>query len=463
MAEAEQPVAARPGTLLKSWSRRHAWPAEVVTVASADDWHRLVERAGRENLPLIARGGGLSWTDIAMTAGGLVAMTGPMQHILDFDATAGVLTAQGGVSLRTLLDLILPAGWTLHSLPGSLDVTLGGAIGCNVHGKDAHRHGSFCEQVAQIVLADGGGACHRLTPVNDPEGFAAAAGGMGLLGLVCEATLHLTPLPPTTLHVTERRIEGATDLAGLFDTAGRHDFAWGWLDPAAAARGRIAAIVRQASWQVGQAAAVAPQRRGRTRPWRALAPFVSNSRLRRTLSWGHVLRRHSLGQAGRTRTADWRRVLFPHEGLRGLDELFAAGFVEVQAIVPAGRLAALFADLAGHADDTASRPFLVSFKLHRASIGDLAFAGDGIALAFVIAAAGVGHQSLEARRRVLRDAVLTCGGRINLARDDGLTLEEVCAMYPGFVSFATAKARFDPERRLVSAFWQRLADSNHVA
>jgi FAD/FMN-containing dehydrogenase len=58
-----------------------------------------------------------------------------------------VLTADAGVLLSEILTLVMPHGYFLEVTPGTAQVTLGGAIANDVHGKNHHRRGTFGRSV----------------------------------------------------------------------------------------------------------------------------------------------------------------------------------------------------------------------------------------------------------------------------------------------------------------------------
>ena len=83
----------------------------------------------------------------------------------------------------------MPKGLFIPVSPGTRFVTIGGAIAADVHGKNHHVDGSFCNFIEYIRLIDGNGKYRFLSPNNSEtkESFWATCGGMGLTGLIIEA------------------------------------------------------------------------------------------------------------------------------------------------------------------------------------------------------------------------------------------------------------------------------------
>ena len=89
-------------------------------------------------------------------------------------------------------------------LPGNKGVTIGGAIAADVHGKNHHIDGSFCDHVEsfRILLASGEVIdCRR---GSNAELFHATCGGMGLTGIILDAAIKLTPL--SSLDIAQRSL-----------------------------------------------------------------------------------------------------------------------------------------------------------------------------------------------------------------------------------------------------------------
>src|SRR6266705_1620952 len=120
--------------------------------------------------------------DEVATLGKVLSMAG-MTDLLSFDQASGVVTCEAGVSLEQLMVRLLPAGWFVPVSPGTRQVTVGGAIAADVHGKNHHSAGSFARHVLSIDLLTADGDMRAVTAQSDPDLVWGTAGGMGLTGI----------------------------------------------------------------------------------------------------------------------------------------------------------------------------------------------------------------------------------------------------------------------------------------
>ncbi len=215
---------------LHGWGRTAPTVAEVRTPRCAEDVAAAIVAAGPRGI--IARGLGRSYGDPAQNAGGTVLdMTG-LSAIRSIDADSGRVVADAGVSLDTLMRRALPFGLWLPVLPGTRQVTVGGAIAADIHGKAHHVVGSFGNHVESISLVTADGSRRELTP-DGPESelFWATVGGMGLTGVVVAATLRLHHVETAYFVVDTEQIDNLADLMGR-QTSGdeRYTESVSWFD-----------------------------------------------------------------------------------------------------------------------------------------------------------------------------------------------------------------------------------------
>jgi decaprenylphospho-beta-D-ribofuranose 2-oxidase len=115
-------------------------------------------------------------------------------------------------------------------------VTVGGAIASDIHGKDHHRVGSFGSHLSALTLATPTGTV-SVSPEVDPDLFWATTGGMGLTGIVLDATIRLRRIETSRLAVDTDRPGDLDEVLALMEAEDhRYRYSVAWLD--LTARGR---------------------------------------------------------------------------------------------------------------------------------------------------------------------------------------------------------------------------------
>ena len=168
------------------------------------------------DLTLCPRGAGRSYGDQALNDRHILLDMSTMNRILEFDEEAAQITVEAGTRLIDIYQLVHYRLLTLPASPTESHSSVAGAICANVNGKDAWRQGSFADQVVRLtlLLADG----ETLDIDRSHELFNAVVGGIGLLGIIVDATLQLKPIPSPYVEIN--RIP-APDVDALLETMAR--------------------------------------------------------------------------------------------------------------------------------------------------------------------------------------------------------------------------------------------------
>ncbi|MEV1044697.1 FAD-binding oxidoreductase [Streptomyces sp. NPDC049916] len=218
---------------LTGWGRTA--PTTAVRFRPRSQQEAVAVVRGRGPRGALARGSGRAPGDAAQNAGGSVLdMTG-LARIGAVDPAAGTVRCEAGVSLERLLRVLLPLGWLPPVLPEAGGITVGGAIGSDVHGSGHPADGSFTRHVGALELLTADGEVRTVLP--GTALFEATAGGLGLTGVILSATLRLRRAPSARMLVsTERAGDLDEVLARLTAGDDRQPYASAWLD--LLARGR---------------------------------------------------------------------------------------------------------------------------------------------------------------------------------------------------------------------------------
>src|SRR6201986_121804 len=180
---------------LTGWSRTAPSVAQVLSTPDPEVIAKAVAHAADTGgRGVSARGLGRSYGDNAQNGGGLVIDMTALSRIHSIDADTHIADLDAGVNLDQLMRAALPFGLWVPVLPGTRQVTIGGAIASDIHGKNHHSAGSFGNHVRSMELLTADGQIRHLTPDGEEaELFWATVGGNGLTGIVLRAAVEMTP------------------------------------------------------------------------------------------------------------------------------------------------------------------------------------------------------------------------------------------------------------------------------
>lgn len=441
---------------VSGWGRTAPSTARLLRPRTPDEAVAALRACGERGG--IARGLGRAYGDAAQNAGGSVLdMTG-MDRVHAIDADAGTVLCDAGVSLHHLMEVLLPLGWFVPVTPGTRYVTVGGAIGADIHGKNHHGSGSFSRHVMAVELLTADGtvqAVERGTPL-----FDATAGGMGLTGVILAATLQLQPVETSLMTVDTERATDLDDLmARLTATDHRYRYSVAWIDLLA----RGAAMGRSVLTRGDHAPLDALPARARRAPL-AFRPGQLPS-APRFLPEG-LLGRKSVGlfnelwyrKAPRSRVGELQKMstfFHPLDGVPHWNRVYGrGGFVQYQFVVGYGKEESL-RRIVRRISERGCPSFLAVLK--RFGEGDpgwLSFPMPGWTLALDIPANLPG---LGAFLDALDEEVAASDGRVYLAKDSRLRPEMLAAMYPRLDDFRALRADLDPRGLFRSDLSRRLA------
>jgi decaprenylphospho-beta-D-ribofuranose 2-oxidase len=224
-------IAPRRRQSLTGWGRTSPSVAEVREALPAE-LPAVIRDAGPRGV--LARGLGRSYGDAAQNSGGTVVRLLGRAAGAELDVAAGTVTVTAGASLDDLLRVLVPRGWFVPVTPGTRFVTIGGAIASDIHGKNHHMDGSFGSHVQRMMLQLADGSVVEVSPTRDPELFWATVGGMGLTGMVLEATLSLLPIETSSMSVDTSRLPDLDALLAEMSDGDDHvRYSVAWIDLAA--------------------------------------------------------------------------------------------------------------------------------------------------------------------------------------------------------------------------------------
>jgi len=444
---------------LTGWGRTAPSTAWVLSEPTVATIQQAVLDAGPRGV--IARGLGRAYGDPAQNAGGLVIDMSGLDRIHSIDADSGIVVVDAGVSLDTLMRRALPFGLWVPVLPGTRQVTVGGAVAADIHGKNHHLHGSFGNHVVAMELVSADGEVRTLTPDGpDAELFWATVGGMGLTGVLVRVTLQLEHTESAYFIVDTDRTANLDGLmAKLTDgTDDQYTYSVAWFDSVATGADLGRAILTR-GWSARLDDLPRKLQRDPLRfdaPQLLTAPPVFPSGLvnKATITAFNELwyrkaprrRRHEVQNITTffhplDLVGEWNRVYGPR------------GFLQYQFVVPFGAQ-----DSFRRAIELIAASGQVSFlnvlkRFGAANEAPLSFPTPGWTLT-VDRPVAPGLAELCDR---LDDLVLDAGGRLYLAKESRTSAATLHRMYPRLDEWRKVRAAVDPAGVFTSDLSRRLA------
>ncbi len=432
---------------LTGWGRTSASLSSVISPRNED------EVAAALSGEVIARGLGRSYGDAAQLAGGVVLDNAELGGVSAISAD-GLVTVGAGVSLEDLLALSIPQGWFVPVTPGTRQVSIGGMIGADVHGKNHHREGSIGAHVTEMRLVTPIGAM-TLSPTHEPALFWATMGAMGLTGVLTSVTLRMIRIDTDQVLVDTDRFG---DLDAVMAEMSRGDDAYrysvAWVDCMTRGSHMGRAILTRGDHatasQVDDAHLKAP------RAARLRVPLDAPSGLLNPFSirafnelWFRSAPRHERDEAQSLAT-----FFHPLDGVGDWNRLYGRrGFVQYQFCVPDAAGETVVEAISRLSSSRVPSFLAVLKRFGAANPAPLSFPQPGWTLALDLP---VGPEKLPGILDGLDELVLGAGGRVYLAKDARLAPATFAAMYPRLGEFLALKARVDPEGHLTSDLARRL-------
>ena len=447
---------------LSGWGRTNPVTSQVVHPRSVEQLQELIRGAPPKSL--IARGLGRSYGDAAQLKDGTVIEL-PAFDRIELDPSSGTVTAGAGVSLDQILRVIVPAGFFLPVTPGTRNVTVGGAIAADVHGKNHHVDGSFGNHVQRLLLVDGNGELRELTPsgrgsFDEAEFFWATVGGMGLTGVIVEATFSLIPITSSLISVDTTRyrdLESLMEAMVEADSNYRYSVAWvDSLDP----KGR--GVLTCGDHAPAEALPKEKQADPLLYDPKALAsapPFLPGGLLNKLTvrafneAWYRKAPKHRVGEL-----QDIAPFFHPLDGVQDWNRIYGpAGFLQYQFAVP-NEAAHLVPRTLEALRKVGAPSFLTVLKrFGHSNPAPLSFPMPGWTLAADVPAAVPGL--LEVLDE-LDEEVAAAGGRLYLAKDSRQSPEMFQRSYARYVDWQVCHTKLNPRETHFSGIWQRCMKLN---
>ena len=407
---------------LSGWGRYPRVNARVFDLHSVERCRAII----RDTPTVLARGMGRSYGDSSL--GPSVISTLKRNCLLAFDAQTGLVTCESGVTLAELIDAFLYRGWFLPVTPGTKFVTVGGAIASDVHGKNHHEHGCFSEFVESFEIILATGEIRLCSKTHNAALFHATCGGMGLTGIVLQATIQLRRVPSAHIEETTFRAANLDEVLALLKQHRTATYAVAWIDCLAKgdAMGRSLLTLGEHAPDGGL---VLPQKRSHTMPFE-LPRWVLN---RHSIALFNQFYFNRSGHSPLRRRIDLDTFFYPLDAMLHWNRMYGSrGLLQYQCVLPEQNARDSLHELLATITQSGLGSCLAVLKwLGPCNKNLLSFPLEGVTLALDFR-----HEpSVFSLLDRLDAMVVAAGGRVYLTKDARMSVNTFRSGYPRWSEF----------------------------
>ena len=431
---------------LHGWGRFPGVTAELLEPPTRESIQKLFGTKKKHG-PMIARGAGRSYGDSSLAD--TVLSSRFLDSFLEFNATTGIIKCGAGVSMGALLTVIIPEGFFAPVLPGTKFVSVGGAIAADIHGKNHHTDGSFCDHVRSFSLLLSSGEIIQCSRNENKEAFLATCGGMGLTGIIINATISLHKVSSVFIKRNSIIAKNLDDCMDLIDQNedSKHSFAW--LD--CLARGK--SLGRSILHLADHCADGPQQPKSRVS---LSVPFATPGFFLNRFS--NKLFNNAIYEMWKHREnpsiVNYDSYFFPLDNIRNWNRLYGSkGFLQYQFVMPSSSAREGIREILKIVSESSKGSFIsVLKKFGNANQNLLSFPTAGYTLALDFK----NEPNVFPLLNKLDEVLLAHGGRLYLAKDSRMSEDVFKAAYPNWERFVEIKKTLDPSNTFVSRQSMRL-------
>jgi decaprenylphospho-beta-D-ribofuranose 2-oxidase len=447
----------------------------VARPTTLEQCREALDYCRKNNMTICARGAGRGYGDLALNDGhALLDMSG-MNRILNFDEEKKQITVEAGTRLIDIYQKVHHLLLTLPSSPTESHSSVAGAMCVNVNGKDGWHHGSFARQVVRFTLLLANG--ETLAVDRFHELFNAVLGGLGLLGIVVDATLQLKSVPSPFVEVERFP---AADVDEMLETMARieksHDMAVVWVDVYAGGSKTGRSVIHGARW-IEHPATEEQRRKLLDAGYRRLdnhrrfglalhekfGPLLSlmlhaQGLMMITFNNLYYAMSRLTHRLGRSSNSE----LFLRFGFEASFTVPPAHLVcgprgyTVQLTFPRSAAREAIVEILGICRSSPCPPVTTILRGHKADDCLISFSEDGYSLNFEFHPKKRHEAASRAAVDRIVDATVRYGGKIHLAKDQVLTPEQFTRIYPRYRELLEIKRRLDPQGLFTSDLARRV-------
>lgn len=436
---------------INGWGR---YPVRRVNLHQPSTVRELI--AACQQSSVIARGNGRSYGDSAINVKNTISMLA-FDRILHMTTDNATICCEAGISLKKVIEYVLPLGYFPWVVPGTKYASVGGLIAADAHGKNHHIHGSFSSFLEWIDLIDHSGQIKRCSREENSELFNWTIGGMGLTGIIIRAAFRLRKIQTSFILEKTKKTKNLKESLDFFSENKQPTYSVGWIDTTAKGN----ALGRGVMFSGEHASVDDLPEHKKSHPIKIDAKKLLDFRFEgpRVLSSQLIIKlMNNLYYMLHPKKIDLKIVsyenfFFPLDRISNWNRFYGrAGFIQIQCVVSIEQSESLIKSIIERMGHRKLASFLSVIKRLGPQNSSLSFPCEGITITFDLPLS----QNVLTYADELKEIIIRHGGRFYLAKDSILSPEELAVSDPRISAFREFRESIGARSAFSSVQSQRL-------
>lgn len=444
--------------LASNYSNYKISKSNILFPKNNEEIFKIIDFATKKNLKILAVGSSLSWYDTIFNTNNIIINLNNYDKTFLFDEKNGILTVGPSYKVYEVLDKINKYGWSIYSIPGSLDVTIAGCISNDVHGKDTFKFGNFGESVVEIEIILSNKDIITCSKEKNKEIFKSVIGGLGLIGIITKVKLKLKKINSfyeTTNHVCNNYNEVIKE---LYFQKENYDYIFGWIDTFAQKEklGRGVIFKAKKYFKLKKKPIF---RQGflvnlREKLQEKIFSFCIKNNLVKYLNTiflkSFLLKKKNI--------SSYKEITYPLTAY-GIDikkMIYPYSFFEVQIILNKNTLPESLSEFIKKCQSLKLNGFVIGIKMHKKNDNYLSFAEDGVSININQIFKKENEKKIVQKFDELYKFIIEKNYKIYLCKDFFLRKNNFCKNYKHAELFFSLKNKYDKNDLFSSDFFDRV-------
>ena len=421
------------------------------------DIFQTIDYAKKNKIKILPIGSGLSWYDTIFNSDNIIIDLINYKKKFIFDKNKGELLISSQFKIKDIMPKLNKYGWSLYSIPGGSDVTIGGCIGNDVHGKDSFKYGNFGENIIELEIVLANKKIIKCSRFRNSEVFKATVGGLGLIGIITSVKLNLKKI--SNIYKTNHYIcyDYKELIKNLYLNNNDYEYINGWVDIHAKNK-KLGQGVIFKSKKVKEDILIKPKNINTLRIFGLLQKFVFIFFVKNNLINIMNFFIFRLFKYKQSNYNDYESVTFPLSsyGVDIKEAISPNSFFEIQVIIKKKELPFALKEFILKCQRLDLSGFVIGIKMHKESKNYLSFSDDGVSINVNQIFNEKNFNKNYKKLSQLHDFVIKKNHKIYIAKDFCLNNKDLRNNYKNFKKFLKVKKKIDKIFLFSSDFYKRI-------